>query len=414
MTKNKNLRKNFLWNTIGSTLYAFTSLIFLIAVTRINGLEDAGVFTFAFSNACVFVIIGTFAGRIFQVTEKEGRVTENDFFYNRLLSIGVMALLGAVFGVLKGYDGYKFAVVFVLILFKALEAMAEFYYGVIQKKDEIHCVGKSLTAKAILSVSVFIGVDIATKNILLASIAMTLAMLLVMALYDIRISRKLGFKRGKLNLDACLAIFKSGCLVFVINILTQYLINAPKYAIDDLASSDQQTLYGIIAMPATFMVLVSNFMVHPVINQIKSYIEKKNRVGLNKLVAKLNLIVIAVGALGSIAGYFLAVPIFKLIYGVDVSGYEWSLVLILIGASFYGIVFIIENVLIALRETIGQAVAFVIAAVSAFLLTRALVAGEAISGGAKAYIIVMSLLLVLYGVLYYSALEKRISGGRKK
>lgn len=414
MTKNKNLRRNFLWNTIGSTLYAFTSLVFLVAVTRINGLDDAGVFTFAFSNACVFVIIGTFAGRIFQVTEKDSKVSENDFFYNRLLSIGVTMLLGAAFGMIKGYDGYKYAVVFVLILFKALEALAEFYYGVIQKKDEIHCVGKSLTAKAVLSAGVFIGVDIATKNILLASAAMTVAMLLVMVFYDIRISRKLGFKRGRLNLGACLTIFKSGCLVFIINIFTQYLINAPKYAIDDLASPDQQTLFGILAMPATFMVLVSNFMVHPVINQIKSLIEKKDRTGLNRLVSRLNLVVMAIGVLGSIAGYFLAAPIFKLIYGVDVSGYEWSLVLILIGASFYGVVFVLENVLIAFRDMVGQAVAFAIAATSAFLLTRALVVGEAVSGGAKAYLIVMSLLLVLYGVLYYGVLEKRISGGKKK
>ncbi|MBS7346455.1 MAG: hypothetical protein KIG14_01960, partial [Candidatus Sacchiramonaceae bacterium] len=284
----------------------------------------------------------------------------------------------------------------------------------IQKKDEIHCVGKSLTAKAVLSAGIFIGVDIATKNILLASAAMTMAILLIMIFYDIRISRKLGFKRGRLNLNACLTIFKSGCLVFIINILTQYLINAPKYAIDELASPDQQTLFGILAMPATFMVLVSNFMVHPVINQIKSLIEKRNRIGLNRLVGKLNLVVMVIGILGSIAGYFLAAPIFKLIYGVDVSGYEWSLVLILIGSSFYGIVFVLENVLIAFRDMVGQAVAFAIAAASAFLLTRALVIGEAVFGGTKAYLIVMSLLLVLYGVLYYRALEKRISGGKKK
>ena len=122
----------------------------------------------------------------------------------------------------------------------------------------------------------------------------------------------------------------------------------------------------------------------------------------------------AIGVLGSIAGYFLVTPIFKLIYGVDVGGYEWSLVLILIGASFYGIVFVLENVLITFRDMVGQAVAFAIAAASAFLLTRALVIGEAVSGGAKAYLIVMSLLLVLYGALYYGALEKRISGGKKK
>ena len=406
MTKNKNLRKNFLWNTVGSTLYAFTSLIFLVAVTRINGLDDAGVFTFAFANSCVFTIIGTFAGRIFQVTEKEGRVSENDFFYNRLLSIGVMILLGAAFGMIKGYGGYKFAVVLVLILFKALEALAEFFYGTIQKKNQIHIVGKSLVAKAILCTGAFIGVDVVTKNILLASAVMSLVALMVLVAYDIPKSRSLGFKRGKFRLDVCMSIFKAGCLVFVINILTQYLINAPKYAIDDLASSDQQTLYGILSMPATFMALVSGFLVHPFINQIKAFIDEKNRSGLNKLVGKLNAAIVVIGTLGSVAAYFLAVPIFKLIYGVDISGHEWSLVIILAGASFYGIVFVLENVLIALRKVKGQAIVFAVSAAVAWLLTRWLVVREAISGGAWSYLAVMALLLVLYFGLYLLGIKK--------
>ena len=44
-----NIKKNFIWNMIGSVVNSFTSLIFLIIVTRINGVEQAGIFTFAFS-----------------------------------------------------------------------------------------------------------------------------------------------------------------------------------------------------------------------------------------------------------------------------------------------------------------------------------------------------------------------------
>ena len=56
-----NLKKNFIWNLIGSTINSFTSLIFLIIVTRINGIEAAGIFTFAFSTACLFYIIGIYS-----------------------------------------------------------------------------------------------------------------------------------------------------------------------------------------------------------------------------------------------------------------------------------------------------------------------------------------------------------------
>ena len=36
--------KNVIWNRIGASLTAFTSLFFAIIVTRINGTNDAGIF----------------------------------------------------------------------------------------------------------------------------------------------------------------------------------------------------------------------------------------------------------------------------------------------------------------------------------------------------------------------------------
>ena len=63
-----NLKKNFILNSIGSTIYAFTSLFFLIIVTRINDINEAGIFTFAFSNACLLQVICTYSVLSFQVT----------------------------------------------------------------------------------------------------------------------------------------------------------------------------------------------------------------------------------------------------------------------------------------------------------------------------------------------------------
>ena len=54
---NENTRKNTIWNIIGTTINAFSSLFFMIIVTRVNGVFDAGIFTFAFSTATMFNII---------------------------------------------------------------------------------------------------------------------------------------------------------------------------------------------------------------------------------------------------------------------------------------------------------------------------------------------------------------------
>ena len=45
----KNLKLNAIWNTLGITVNSFNSLFFLIIINRVNGVEIAGIFSFAFS-----------------------------------------------------------------------------------------------------------------------------------------------------------------------------------------------------------------------------------------------------------------------------------------------------------------------------------------------------------------------------
>ena len=52
----KNEHKKILWNTIGSTVNALSSLVFLIIVTRINGINEAGIFSYSFATACLFLL----------------------------------------------------------------------------------------------------------------------------------------------------------------------------------------------------------------------------------------------------------------------------------------------------------------------------------------------------------------------
>ena len=80
----KNLKKNTIWNIIGTGINAFASLIFMIIVTRINDVYEAGVFSFAFSAATLFNVIGTYAGRIYQVTERKN-ISNKEFLINRVI-----------------------------------------------------------------------------------------------------------------------------------------------------------------------------------------------------------------------------------------------------------------------------------------------------------------------------------------
>lgn len=133
--KDKGFRKNFIWNIIGTTFNAFNSLFFMIIITRVNGLENAGIFTLAFSTACILYIIGIYAGRIYQVTEASKEITDKDYIANRIISCIIMIVIVIFFVIINQYDVYKSSIFIILTMYKALEAFSDVLYGIMQKMN---------------------------------------------------------------------------------------------------------------------------------------------------------------------------------------------------------------------------------------------------------------------------------------
>ena len=53
-------KSEFFWNMLGSIANTSTTVILLMAVTNINGVYDAGIFSIAFATAQIMMIIGNY------------------------------------------------------------------------------------------------------------------------------------------------------------------------------------------------------------------------------------------------------------------------------------------------------------------------------------------------------------------
>lgn len=155
MEKDTQFRKNCIWNIIGTTFNAFNSLFFMIAITRINGLEDAGIFTIAFSTACILYMIGIYAGRIYQVTENNKTISDKDYIANRIISSIVLVIISIVFVMIRKYDLYKSSIFVTLAIYKALEAISEVFYGIMQKNNRLNQARKIFIYKSYFKLNYF-------------------------------------------------------------------------------------------------------------------------------------------------------------------------------------------------------------------------------------------------------------------
>lgn len=406
MEKNKEFKSNFLWNIIGTTASAFNSLFFMIAITRINGLEDAGIFTIAFSTACILYMIGIYAGRIYQVTENNDKISDTDYIVNRLISSGAVIIIVILFVIFKGYNLYKSTIFVALSTYKALEAISEVFYGILQKNDLLNIVGKSSFIKAITSLIAFVIVDLITKNVLLSSISISIIYILVIFLYDIKKTKNV-IDCKKFNCKRAISIFKSGFFTFAISFLGLYMTNAPKYAIDKFLTEDIQAIFGIIIMPATVMGLVAQFLIHPYLNQIFELYKNGNLIKLKKLLYRIIASILIIGIICSIAGYTLGTQVLGIIYGLNLGIYKIQLFIILIGATFYTLAGIISPVLITMRCTKIQFVVYVIMALIELILCNVLVMKIGFNGAIWAYFITMFLYCITFFIVAMKVINSK-------
>ena len=186
MEKDIQFKKNFIWNIIGTGFNAFNSLFFMIAITRINGVDNAGIYTIAYSTACILYMIGIYAGRIYQVTESNKTITNKDYIFNRMISCSIIFVISILFVIIKRYDMYKSSIFIILALYKSLEAFSDVLYGILQKNNFLDKAGKSCFIKALLSLIVFILIDIFTHNLIIACLSIVGVYLVIILFYDYR------------------------------------------------------------------------------------------------------------------------------------------------------------------------------------------------------------------------------------
>ncbi len=401
---NKLKIKDFLWSTIGSVIFGFISLFFMIIVTRINGIEMAGVFTYAFANACVFCAIGSYSGKTFQITESNEHISDSDYLYHKLTTCFIMNIVAVLFclitlpGVLKG------VMIVILTLFRSIDAIIDSIHAIVQRNGELYKVGQSMLTRTITLIITFLIIDKICNSIILSSLAVLIVNIVFLVFIDFpKIKGK--YKKSKFDKLKNKMLLKVGFVVFLYSFLSVYLLNASKYAINNYNSDEVQAIFGIIIMPASFLALVSQYLIQPFLNNITDNVKKKNKEGLIKNLTQIGLFIVLVGLLALIVCYFIGIPILELVYGISLDNQLWCLLIILLGSIFHSLVILISSIFIALRKTFTQLIVLIFTSIFALIFSKLLTYYYGILGASIAYTLTTFLELLLHSITLFFILR---------
>lgn len=398
-------KKNVLWNMIGTTFNAFNSLFFMMIVTRINGLKSSGVFTLAFSLACLLCLIGGYEGRVYQVTDVKNEYSDVEYIVHRIITCVIMMVIVIFYCFIMKYDAYKFIVTVSLCLMKCFEVFSDVFYGVLQKDDKLYIVGISLFLKSVFSVVAFIAFDLITKNLLISCLVLDLVWLILFLVYDLPKSKCI-IKKDSYSFSNVLRLFKTGFFSFAILFLSVYLVNAQKYALDGVVEESLQAIFGMILMPATIISLAGQYLLQPILNTMANLYSNGEKKEFNKIVFKALLLIVAFGVVCVIGAYILGIPILNILYSVNIVDYKLHLLIIIFGAILYSMSTLLSAALTTVRYTFVQFIVFSISSVIAFVISRILIGQFSIYEAAIAYLITMACQFILYVIIYIVIMKK--------
>lgn len=402
--KNDHTRDNFLWNMIGSVLYAAATIL-LVRLTK--GAAGTGVgadFNIAFKTGQILLTVGYFEIRPFQVTDVKNEYSFQDYFSFRIITCAVMAVSGFLFPWLKGESGQRFALFFLLCLYKLMDGAADVFEGEFQKNGRMDLAGKSVAFRTTLSVAVYAIAVAVTGDVLLSVVLMVMAAAVGVLLFDVALidnfaSMQVSFDKKRLG-----SLIQSTVLLFVGSILCLYIFNASNYSVDsvfqgsDQASEDIRYIYACLFMPTSVINLASGFIFKPILTTLATHFAEGRRKQFAGLVIKLLGGVAAITAACLIGGALLGLPVLSVVYGYDLTGYLAELEILILGGGFNAAGIILYYAMTVMRRQRDILISYGLVAVATLAVSTPAVAQWGLMGAAVSYCGLMALQTVVFAV----------------
>ncbi len=403
----KVLRSAYLWNTAGSMLNAFQSVIMLMVLTRVCDAVTAGVFTLAYANANLFLTMGNFGMRNFEASDVEPRNGFAAYAKSRVVTVVAMVVCSwaylAFSAVRVGYPADKVWAVALMTLFKCVDVIEDVFDGSFQQQGRLDVAGRQMTLRVGSATLLFCIVAAMTGSLVVATGAATiwaLAFLFVSLMFIQRRYSLPAWHREAPNqspwplLRQCVPLFVATFLLF-------YIGNAPKWAIDAVMDDVAQAHYGFIAMPVFVVNLLSQFVYMPMVRPISDMWDAGDGRGFRHAFVRQVGIIGAITAVCVGGAAVLGVPVLSVLYNTDLSPYRVELCVLVLGGGFLALASLANMGITVMRQQDKLVLGYVAVAVAAWFGSTAAVRAWGISGAALCYIACMVVLAGWFGTMFW-------------
>ncbi len=350
-----DIKKNMLYNTIGSLTYQGCLWITTVLVVILSsGYSDSGILSFAMTIGNMFTAVGTYNMRTYQVSDIKGKYSQRNYVGFRLLTLVIGVIVLGIYSIAVSPDSQTLIAVFAYLLFKVDESFCDVLYGVDQRGERMDYIGISQFIRGALVVLAFsLGLYL-SQNIILAILAMYPAGLLVTIVYDIPHARRMDDIRPQLKKEQAKSLLTE-CLPIVLEILfLGMIVSVARQYYANAYGAERLGIYAAVATPAVLIQAAARFLYAPALVPLSEKWNDSPKESFLPFFRK-TLLVMAGFIIVGVAVLAWAGPILlNLVYGQKVEGYTYLFTNVLISTSALAVLYYLTDVLVLCRDIKGS------------------------------------------------------------
>lgn len=382
-----SLRRNFTLMVAGRVVYALSQWLLLILLARLSSAELLGHFTYALAVTGPIIVFSQLNMRAYMATDAANRYGFSDYLLTRFFTLTIaLAAIGAIV-LATGLQGIAATLLILVGLYKAIEALSDLFYGVMQKRERMAPIARSVSTRGLLAL-LAMSLALTTGNgIVLGTLGITLGWLGVLLFHDLPSARRLlepSQPEGTPHPAARPHIWSLGltCLPmgFVVTLMS-LRINIPTYFIRHLLGSEAVGHYSAVAYFLVAGALVSGSLAQASSPRLARLLHEGRRSEFLGLLYKLLGLSSLVGLTGVLAASLLGGEILRLVYGEGYEQLQGLLVVIMLAAAINYLAQLIGMSLTVARLLWFQLLANGLATLVVTVLAYLLVPSQGLIGG---------------------------------
>jgi O-antigen/teichoic acid export membrane protein len=334
-----SLRRNFSWTIAGNLVYTGCQWAMLVALAQLGNPEMVGQYALGLALTAPVVLFLNLQLRMVQATDAKRLYQFGDYLGLRLLTALLSLFVIAVVVLALGYEAGTSAVVLLVGVAKAVEAVSDVYYGLFQQRERMDLVSKSLLLRGVGMLVLFVLCLSVTGSVIAATAAQAAVWFLTLAVYDMKNGRRLAgtaetsfdtrpvFDHNRLWMLTRLALPMG-----IASMLTALNFNVPRYIIEHFLSMADLGIFAALAYFWLANQTVINALGQAASSRLATYYQS-NRAAFKKLLVKLALLGGGLGAFWVLLVWLLGEPFLRVFYGPEYAAHNDVLLVLMIGSG---------------------------------------------------------------------------------